>query len=270
MAATRVLSDRYEVEQTLGEGGMARVFRGTDRVLGRTVALKVLSARFAGDRTFVARFRREAQAAAGLNHPSVVAVFDTGSGGNAHYIVMEYVEGETLDDLLKREGKLPPDRARDIAAEVARALGVAHASGLVHRDVKPGNVMLTADGRVKVMDFGIARAAADDKLTQTGTVLGTAAYISPEQAQGRQVDPRSDVYSVGCVLYELVTGRRPFTADSAVAVANMHVHEEPTPPSEIEPGIPPDLEAVVLRAMAKEPEARFADGEDLRRALVGA
>jgi eukaryotic-like serine/threonine-protein kinase len=269
MATTRVLNDRYEMEKTLGEGGMARVYRGTDRVLGRTVAIKVLAGKYAGDESFVTRFRREAQAAARLNHPHVVSVFDTGDDGDRHYIVMEYVEGETLGDLLRRQGRLPPDRAAAIAADVATALETAHETGLVHRDVKPGNVMLDRDGRVKVMDFGIARAAADDTLTQTGLVLGTASYLSPEQAQGMPVDARSDIYSLGCVLYEMLTGRPPFVADTPVSIAYKHVNEEPRPPSEVEPSVPPALDAAVMRALAKDPEDRFPTAAAFRSAIAG-
>ncbi|HJV05434.1 MAG TPA: protein kinase, partial [Actinomycetota bacterium] len=268
--APRVLSDRYEVRSTLGRGGMAQVYRATDRVLGRTVAVKVLSRRFSEDRRFVARFRREAQASAGLNHPHVVSVFDTGSHDGVHYIVMEYVEGETLGAILAREGPLPLDRAARIAADVAEALESAHRQGLVHRDVKPGNVMIDRQGRVKVVDFGIARAAADDTLTQTGTVLGTASYLSPEQARGDRVDARSDVYSLGCVLYEMVTGRTPFAADSSVAMAFRHVNEEPRPPSELRPEVPAELDAVVMRALEKEPDHRFRSAAEMRGALLSA
>jgi hypothetical protein len=268
MANARVLNDRYEIEAPLGRGGMATVYRGTDRVLGRTVAIKVLADRFAGDDKFVTRFRREAQAAAGLNHPNIVAIFDTGDHDDAHYIVMEYVEGETLADLLNRDGALPPERAADISASVAAALEVAHQTGLVHRDVKPGNVMLTPERALKVMDFGIARAAADDTLTQTGTVLGTAAYLSPEQAQGLAVDARSDLYSLGCVLYEMLTGRQPFTGDSPVSVAYKHVNEEPVPPSRVIPDVPPELDAVTMRAMAKDPGDRFPSAQAMREALA--
>src|SRR5919106_1600982 len=266
--APRILNDRYEVQTTLGRGGMAQVYRATDRVLGRAVAVKILSRRFSSDEKFVARFRREAQASAGLNHPHVVSVFDTGSHDGVHYIVMEYVEGETLGALLARDGPLPPDRAGRIAADVAAALESAHQKGLVHRDVKPGNVMIDHDGRVKVVDFGIARAAADDTLTQTGLVLGTAAYLSPEQARGDKVDARSDIYSLGCVLYEMMTGRTPFVADSSVAMAYSHVNEEPRPPSEKRPEVPPELDAVVMRALEKEPSQRFASAAEMRAALL--
>jgi tRNA A-37 threonylcarbamoyl transferase component Bud32 len=266
--AQQVLNERYKVETTLGEGGMARVYRGTDEVLHRTVAIKVLADRYAEDDNFVTRFRREAQAAAALSHPNVVAVFDTGDDDAAHYIVMEYVEGQTLSEVLKRGGPLDADRASAIAEDVATALQAAHERGLVHRDVKPGNVMVDSEGRVKVMDFGIARAAANDTLTQTGTVLGTAAYLSPEQARGDSVDARSDIYSLGCVLFEMVAGRPPFTGDSPVSLAFRHVNEDPQPPSVYRPGVPPQLEAVIMRALEKDPDRRYRSAEELRRALA--
>jgi len=269
MAATRILNDRYEMGTPLGKGGMAHVYRGTDRVLDRTVAIKVLSGKYAGDDSFVTRFRREAQAAAGLNHANIVGVYDTGDEGQMHYIVMEYVEGETLGDVLRRDGRLDPERAAAVAVEVATALHAAHEKGLVHRDVKPGNVMIDREGRVKVVDFGIARAAADDTLTQTGLVLGTASYLSPEQAQGLPVDARSDIYSLGCVLYEMLTGRPPFDGDTPVAIAYMHVNETPPGPSELEPSIPPHLDQAVMRALEKDPEARFPTAEAFRAAVDG-
>jgi hypothetical protein len=268
--APRVLNDRYEVQSTLGRGGMAQVYRANDRVLGRPVAVKILSRKFSGDEKFVTRFRREAQASAGLNHPHVVSVFDTGSHQDLHYIVMEYVEGETLGALMAREGPLPPARAVQIAADVAEALESAHRQDLVHRDVKPGNVMTDPEGRVKVVDFGIARAAADDTLTQTGLVLGTAAYLSPEQARGDRADARSDIYSLGCVLYEMLAGRPPFTADSSVAMAYKHVNEDPRPLSEVGPEVPPDVQAAVMRALEKDPARRFQTAEEMRATLVAA
>ena len=269
----RVLSERYEIEAALGQGGMAKVFRGTDRVLGRTVAVKVLSPQFADDQQFVARFRREARAAAALNHPNIVGVFDTGSHQDVHYIVMEYVEGKTLRDVVRAEGPLLPDRAVEIAQSVARALSAAHGAGLVHRDIKPGNIMLTSKGEVKVMDFGIARTSSGDTLTQTAAVLGTASYLSPEQAQGQQVDSRSDIYSVGCVMYEMVASRPPFTGDSPVAIAYRHVRDDPVPPSQLNPDVPPELEAVILKCMAKNPANRYQSAgeliEDLDRVASG-
>jgi serine/threonine-protein kinase len=242
---------------------MATVFRGSDRVLGRTVAVKVLAPTFAKDETFVERFRREAQAAAGLNHPNVVAVFDTGSDDGVHYIVMEHVEGRTLADFIREEGALPPPRAAEIAAAVCRALSSAHEKGMVHRDVKPGNVLFTSDGGVKVADFGIARVVAGEPLTVTGSVMGTASYLSPEQATGSTVDGRSDIYSLGCVLYEMLTGRTPFEGDTPVSIAYKHVGEEPTVPSSVNPAVPPALEAVVKRAMAKSPADRYQSADEM-------
>jgi serine/threonine-protein kinase len=270
----RVLGNRYEVDSVLGQGGMAKVFKGTDRVLGRTVAVKVLSPQFAGDDQFVARFRREAQAAAGLNHPNIVSVFDTGDQGDVHYIVMEYVEGRTLRDAIRQEGPLHPERAVEITEEVARALAAAHEAGLVHRDVKPGNIMLTSNGSdVKVMDFGIARTTTGDTLTQTAAVLGTASYLSPEQAQGQSVDARTDIYSLGCVLYEMLTGRPPFAGDSPVSIAYKHVKENPDPPSRLNGDVTPALEAVVMKMLAKNPANRYHTAheliEDLERVRQG-
>jgi serine/threonine protein kinase len=267
MAEPTLLGGRYEIGPILGRGGMAAVYLGTDRVLGRPVAVKVLGSQFSDDASFVARFRREAQAAAALNHPNLVGVFDTGSDGSTHYIVMEYVEGRTLAEALRDGGPLLPERAAEIAEGVATALAFAHAAGLVHRDVKPGNVMLTPTGDVKVMDFGIARAAASDSLTQTATVLGTASYFAPEQASGEVVDGRSDIYSLGCVLYEMLTGRPPFTGDTAVAVAYQHVREDPTPPSRINREVPPPLEAIVMKCLAKNPANRYQDADELRADL---
>jgi eukaryotic-like serine/threonine-protein kinase len=263
----RVLNGRYEIDSVLGQGGMAKVFRGTDQVLGRTVAIKVLSPQFADDAQFVARFRREAQAAAALNQPNIVGVFDTGSQGDVHFIVMEYVEGRTLRDVIRAEGPLLPERAAEIADAVARALETAHEAGMVHRDIKPGNIMLTSDGEVKVMDFGIARTSTGDTLTQTAAVLGTASYLSPEQAQGHPVDARSDLYSLGCVLYEMTTGRPPFSGDSPVAIAYKHVKDDPVAPSRINPDVPSDLEAVILKSMAKNPANRYQTAAEMRQDL---
>jgi serine/threonine-protein kinase len=257
-----MLGGRYRMESPLGQGGMAQVFKGTDTVLGREVAIKILSLQYAKDQSFVDRFRREAQAAARLNHPNVVGVYDTGSDDGTHYIVMEFVEGRTLADFLSSGGSLLPERAVELASSVCVALSEAHKAGIVHRDIKPGNIMVTRGGEVKVMDFGIARAASAETVTATATVLGTASYLSPEQAQGKPVDARSDIYSLGIVLYEMLVGRVPFGGDSAVAVAYKHVQEPPEPPSRINPDISPSLEAVVMRALAKNPDNRYQTAEE--------
>jgi serine/threonine protein kinase len=220
----QVYSGRYELERKVARGGMADVFLSRDLLLDRPVALKVLFPEFASDPAFVQRFRREAQSAARLTHPNVVSVFDWGQEGSTYFIVMEFVEGQSLAQLLRESGRMDPDRAAAVAADVADALAFAHEHGVVHRDVKPGNVMLSRGGHVKVADFGIARAVSTvENLTQTGTVMGTATYFSPEQARGGAVDPRSDVYSLGVVLYEMVTGTPPFTGDNPVSVAYKHV-----------------------------------------------
>ncbi|HEX9891878.1 MAG TPA: Stk1 family PASTA domain-containing Ser/Thr kinase [Actinomycetota bacterium] len=264
----RVLAGRYQIEGAVGEGGMAKVFRGTDTVLGRTVAVKVLAPQFARDGQFVERFRREAQASAGLNHPNIVSVFDTGSENGIHYIVMEFLEGRTLKQVIAEEGRLHPDRASEIAEGVAKALGAAHAQGLVHRDVKPGNIMLTPQGEVKVMDFGIARVTTGEALTQTATVLGTASYFSPEQAKGEAVDARSDIYAVGCVLYEMLTGRPPFSGDSAVGVAYKHVREDAPLPSSLNPDVSRTMDAVIMKALSKNPANRYQSASDMAQDLA--
>ena len=264
--ATHVLVDRYELGPVLGQGGMARVHQGVDRQLDRRVAIKVLAPPFDRDDEFVERFRREARAAAGLSHPNIVAVFDSGSDDGTHFIVTELVEGETLADRL-RDGPMPPADAVAVAVDIARALAAAHALGLIHRDIKPGNVMLLPDGRVKVVDFGIARAAGSDTLTHTGVVLGSTAYLSPEQAGGQPVDERADLYSLGCVLYEMLTGRVPFRADTPIATMYRHVNEDAPPPSTIAP-VQPELEDVVLRCLEKDPKRRFASAAELEAALL--
>src|SRR5690242_6325057 len=276
MTSPQVLGERYEIGGVLGRGGMAEVHRGRDLRLGREVAVKVLRQDLARDPSFQVRFRREAQAAASLNHPSIVAVYDTGEDrtalGATPYIVMEYVEGETLRDVLRREGHLDPDRAMELAADICGALDFSHRNGIVHCDVKPGNVMITPQGTVKVMDFGIARAVSDSAATMTSTaaVIGTAQYLSPEQARGEGVDARSDVYSVGCLLYELVTGTPPFTGDSPVAVAYQHVREDPKLPSSINREVPPELDAILLKAMSKNPANRYQSAADMRNDLLRA
>jgi serine/threonine-protein kinase len=276
MTTPPVLGERYEIGGVLGRGGMAEVHRGRDLRLGREVAVKVLRSDLARDPSFQVRFRREAQAAASLNHPAIVAVYDTGedrtSSGATPYIVMEYVEGETLRDVLRREGVLSPQRAMSFTADICNALDFSHRNGIVHRDVKPGNVMITPEGTVKVMDFGIARAVSDSAATMTSTaaVIGTAQYLSPEQARGESVDARSDVYSVGCLLYELVTGAPPFTGDSPVSVAYQHVREDPRLPSSVNPAIPPDLDAIVLKALSKNPANRYQSAAEMRNDLLRA
>ena len=269
----RVLAGRYRIEEELGRGGMARVYKATDTVLGRPVAVKILASQYANDANFVTRFRREAQAAARLNHRNLVGVYDTGSDDGTHFIVMEYVDAKTLADFLSGGGRIMSGRAIELAEAVCDALAVAHAQGVIHRDIKPANIMVTRHGEVKVTDFGIARVTSNETVAQTAAVLGTASYLSPEQAQGQPVDARSDIYSLGCVLYEMVTGRPPFTADSAVAVASRHVLETPTPPSQINPDVSPELEAVILRALSKNPENRYQSAEemkaDLERARTG-
>ncbi|WP_329088335.1 MULTISPECIES: Stk1 family PASTA domain-containing Ser/Thr kinase [unclassified Streptosporangium] len=279
MTQPRRLGDRYELDGVVGRGGMAEVYRARDIRLDRIVAIKTLRADLARDHIFQARFRREAQSAASLNHPSIVAVYDTGEdtseGAPVPYIVMEYVDGRTLRDLLRADRRLLPERASELVDGILRALDYSHRGGIVHRDIKPANVMITRNGDVKVMDFGIARAMADSAatMTQTAQVIGTAQYLSPEQARGERVDARSDLYSTGCVLYELLTGQPPFTGDSPVAIAYQHVREDPIPPSQIDPDIPPWADAIVLKAMAKDPAHRYQSaGEmraDIQRAMSG-
>jgi eukaryotic-like serine/threonine-protein kinase len=263
---------RYELGELLGRGGMAEVRRAVDQRLGRSVAVKQLRTDLAVDPTFQARFRREAQSAAGLNHPTIVAVYDTGeeidplSGVSVPYIVMELVEGPTLRDVLREGRKLLPERALELTQGVLEALSYSHKAGIVHRDIKPANVMLTPNGGVKVMDFGIARAVADTSatMTQTAAVIGTAQYLSPEQARGETVDARSDLYSTGCLLYELLAGRPPFVGDSPVSVAYQHVREAPVPPSQLDPEITPEIDAVVLKALAKDPDDRYQSAAEMR------
>jgi serine/threonine protein kinase len=264
MATTpHVLLDRYEVGRLLGAGGMAEVFEGRDRLLARRVAIKVLQAQFVRDPSFLIRFKREAQAAASLSHPNIVGVYDTGTEDGTHFIVMEFVDGRTLKEVIRAEGPLYPERAAEICADVCSALVAAHARGLIHRDIKPGNVMLTPEGKVKVMDFGIARATTSETITQTAAVVGTAQYISPEQAQGQTVDYRSDLYSLGCCLYEMLTGTVPFTGATPVAIAYRHVREDPTPPRMLNPDVPAPLEAICLKAMAKLPDNRYQTAAEL-------
>ncbi|OBG55275.1 Stk1 family PASTA domain-containing Ser/Thr kinase [Mycobacterium sp. E735] len=274
MTTPQHLSDRYELGEILGFGGMSEVHLARDVRLHRDVAVKVLRADLARDPSFYLRFRREAQNAAALNHPSIVAVYDTGEAetptGPLPYIVMEYVDGVTLRDIVHTDGPLPPRRAIEIIADACQALNFSHQNGIIHRDVKPANIMISNTNAVKVMDFGIARAIADsgNSVTQTAAVIGTAQYLSPEQARGDSVDARSDVYSLGCVLYEILTGEPPFTGDSPVAVAYQHVREDPIPPSQRHEGISADLDAVVLKALAKNPDNRYQTAAEMRADLV--
>jgi len=276
-AQARLLGGRYQVGELLGFGGMAEVHRGRDLRLGRDVAIKTLRHDLARDDTFQLRFRREAQNAASLNHPAIVAVYDTGEEHGPHgedlpYIVMEFVNGRTLKEILAAEGRLMPRRALEITADICAALDFSHRHGIIHRDIKPGNVMLTQTGQVKVMDFGIARALASGAatMTQTSAVIGTAQYLSPEQARGESVDARSDVYATGCVLFELLTGHPPFVGDNPVSVAYQHVREDPRPPSEANPDVPPDVDAIVLKALAKNPANRYQSAGEMRADLLRA
>jgi eukaryotic-like serine/threonine-protein kinase len=274
MTTPQHLSDRYELGEILGFGGMSEVHLARDVRLHRDVAVKVLRADLARDPSFYLRFRREAQNAAALNHPAIVAVYDTGeaetAAGPLPYIVMEYVNGVTLRDIVHTDGPMTPTRAIEVIADACQALNFSHQHGIIHRDVKPANIMISTTNAVKVMDFGIARALSDggNSVTQTAAVIGTAQYLSPEQARGDTVDARSDVYSLGCVLYEMLTGEPPFVGDSPVAVAYQHVREDPVPPSLRYEGISPDLDAVVLKALAKNPENRYQTAAEMRSDLV--
>ncbi|MDX3433925.1 Stk1 family PASTA domain-containing Ser/Thr kinase [Streptomyces sp. ME01-18a] len=274
MEEPRRLGGRYELGSVLGRGGMAEVYLAHDTRLGRTVAVKTLRADLARDPSFQARFRREAQSAASLNHPAIVAVYDTGEdyvdGVSIPYIVMEYVDGSTLRELLHSGRKLLPERTLEMTVGLLQALEYSHRAQIVHRDIKPANVMLTRTGQVKVMDFGIARAMGDSgmTMTQTAAVIGTAQYLSPEQAKGEQVDARSDLYSTGCLLYELLAVRPPFVGDSPVAVAYQHVREEPQPPSNFDPEITPKMDAIVLKALTKDPDYRYQSADEMRASMA--
>ena len=271
-----VLNDRYEIQQRIGRGGMADVFLARDQLLDRPVAIKVLFPEFAVDPNFVERFRREAQSAANLNHPNIVSVYDWGKYENTYFMAMEYVQGRTLADVLRLNGHISSVQAAEIASEVSAALGFAHRNGVVHRDIKPANILIGENGQVKVADFGIARAMnapSEKNLTQVGAVMGTATYFSPEQAQGAQPDPRSDLYSLGIVLYEMVAGRPPFTGDNPVSIAYKQVHDAPQPLNQVVADVPRPFEAIVAKLLAKRPELRYPNAdearEDLRRFRAG-
>ena len=277
------LGDRYDIGQVVGRGGMAEVYEGTDRRLNRRVAIKVLRADLARDPMFQERFRREAQSAAGLNHPNIVAIYDTGQDTivdgttevQVPYIVMEFVDGVTLRQMLARGPRILPERSLEISAGILAALDYAHRHGIVHRDIKPANIMINSNGDAKVMDFGIARAMSDaaSSVTATSAVMGTAQYLSPEQARGELVDARSDIYSTGCVLFELLTGATPFTGESPVSIAYQHVNEIPKAPSQVDPSIPATLDAIVLHSLAKQPNSRYQSAAEMRadveRAMAG-
>ncbi len=270
--ASTIIDGRYRVLSRVGSGGMADVLCAEDLQLGRKVALKLLHRRFAADEEFVERFRREASSAAGLQHPNVVSVYDRGSWDDTYYIAMEYLEGRTLKKVIVDEAPLAPERAIDLVTQILKAARFAHGRGIVHRDLKPHNVIVedaTPPARAKVTDFGIAKAGASD-MTQTGSIMGTAQYLSPEQAQGHAVSGQSDLYSIGIILYEMLTGRVPFEGESAVTIALKQVNEAPVPPSHYNPALPPALEAVVLRALEKDPARRFADADEFLAALEAA
>lgn len=264
-----VFNDRYELHRQIARGGMADVFLARDLLLDRPVAIKVLFDQFSKDQQFVERFRREAQRAANLNHPNIVSVFDWGEESGTYFIVMEYVEGRSLAEIIRTEGSIHPDKVAEISSEVAAALSFAHRNGIVHRDVKPGNVLVAPNGHIKVADFGIARALANvqSELTQAGTVMGTATYISPEQAQGMEVDPRSDLYSLGVMIYEMLSGHPPFTGETPVAVAYQHVQDSPISLRAAGVSVAESLEAVTMKLLAKNPVNRYPTAEDLRSDL---
>src|ERR687895_717163 len=258
---------RYRIARKLGAGGMADVYLAEDEELGRRVAIKILNDRHANDDQFVERFRREAKNAAGLSHPNIVSIYDRGQAEGTYYIAMEYIEGRTLKDLILARGPLPVDQAVPYARQILGAVRFAHRKGIVHRDIKPHNVLVDTDGRLKVTDFGIARAGTS-QMTEAGSIIGTAQYLSPEQARGASVDARSDLYSVGIVLYEMLTGSVPFTGDTPVEIAMKHLSKVPEPPSAKRPEIPRALDQVVLRALAKDPDDRYGSAEEFDAELA--
>lgn len=268
MQLPQTIDNRYRIVELIGEGGMAQVYRGDDLRLGREVAIKILRPQYANERTFVERFVQEARAMAGFSHPNIVNVFDVGRTGASPYIVMEYVDGIDLRRKLQQEGRLSIGEALEIARQVAEGVGAAHRKGIVHRDIKPGNILIASDGRVKVADFGIARAMADAQhLTEPGVVWGTTAYLSPEQIRGETATPASDVYAIGVLLYEMLTGQTPFQGEDRVAVALKHLNDPPPPLHELNPRVPPGLERLVLRMLSKDPAQRPADANEVARLL---
>ena len=261
--ASRILSGRYELLEKIGDGGMAVVYKGKDKLLNRFIAVKILRPEFTKDATFVENFKRESQAAAGLSHPNIVGVYDVGREGNINYIVMELIEGDTLNKIIEKEAPMDYRKVIDISKQVASALRIAHKNKIIHRDVKPHNIMVTNDGVVKLADFGIARAVNDATLSTGSKIVGSVHYFSPEQARGNYVDERSDIYSLGIVMYEMLTGKVPFDGDNPVTVALKHINEEITPPRELEPSIPPALERIVMKATSKFQTNRYANADEL-------
>ena len=269
----KTFKGRYEIGDIIGAGGMAIVYKAKDTLLNRTVAIKVLREQYVSDEGFIRRFRREAQSAASLSHPNIVSIYDVGKDGNEEYIVMEYVKGQTLKEIIREEAPFPAEKAIYIVRQIAEALAHAHANHIIHRDIKPQNILVTNDGRIKVTDFGIARAASAATLTNTGDIVGSVHYLSPEQAKGAQTNEQSDIYSLGIILYELLTGKVPFDGDTPISVALKHIQEQPELPSKIVPSIPAELDAVVMKALAKSLEDRYQSAtellSDLERVLTG-
>ncbi len=263
---SKMLGGRYTVQDKIGTGGMATVYRGLDEVLGRTVAIKTMLPQYASDPSFAARFKQEAQAAAALQSPYIVSVYDWGEDEDTYYIVMEYLRGTDLKSGIRKHGALDSKKVAQIGSQIAQALSVAHKHDIIHRDIKPQNIMVQPDGNIKVMDFGIARAK-NSHLTQDNSVLGTAHYVSPEQTQGKDLGPTTDIYSLGVVMYEAATGKVPFEGDDAISVALKQVNELPVPPSQINPNIDPALEAIILKCMEKDPANRFQSANELYRVL---